>query len=121
MLGTWKNITYPFYSPFFLYTALKILAIATAMSAFFALSKEKMTSQNLGTLFISNSLIYQKRFFFWKIGRIKMRTLYYYKANPTPFFNTQWIEQLFYPFFYKKRSKNYKVAQDKNSKGDLSL
>ena len=49
-------MTYPFYLFFFLYAALKILAVATATPAFFALPKEKITSQNLGILFITNSL-----------------------------------------------------------------
>jgi len=37
-------------------TLLKILAIAKAMPAFFASSKGKTASQNLGSLFITNSL-----------------------------------------------------------------
>ena len=41
---------------FLLYAALKILAIAEAMPAFFALPKEKITAQNLGSLLLTNSL-----------------------------------------------------------------
>jgi len=48
--------TYPFYLFFFLYSALKILGDAKASTAFFALNKEKIIAQNLGSLFISNSL-----------------------------------------------------------------
>ncbi|MGK0363004.1 MAG: hypothetical protein ACI85O_000043, partial [Saprospiraceae bacterium] len=42
---------------FFLYTSLKILAVTQAIAAFFALSKEKITTLNLGRLFSTNSLI----------------------------------------------------------------
>ncbi|MGK0365075.1 MAG: endonuclease I [Saprospiraceae bacterium] len=41
---------------FFLYTSLKILAVTQAIVAFFALSKEKITTLNLGRLFSANSL-----------------------------------------------------------------
>jgi len=41
---------------FFLYSALKILGDAKASTAFFAFKKEKITTQNLGSLFISCSL-----------------------------------------------------------------
>jgi hypothetical protein len=40
----------------FLYTSLKILAVTQAIAAFFALSKEKITTLNLGRLFSANSL-----------------------------------------------------------------
>ncbi|MGK0364209.1 MAG: hypothetical protein ACI85O_001266, partial [Saprospiraceae bacterium] len=41
---------------FFLYTSLKIRAVTQAIAAFFALSKEKITTLNLGRLFSANSL-----------------------------------------------------------------
>ncbi|MGK0364562.1 MAG: hypothetical protein ACI85O_001619, partial [Saprospiraceae bacterium] len=41
---------------FFLYTSLKIRAVTQAIAAFFALSKEKITTLNLGRLFSTNSL-----------------------------------------------------------------
>ncbi|MGK0366503.1 MAG: hypothetical protein ACI85O_003576 [Saprospiraceae bacterium] len=45
---------------FFLYTSLKIRAVTQAIAALFALSKEKITTLNLGRLFSTNSLTIRK-------------------------------------------------------------
>ncbi len=53
---------------FFRYTSLKILAIAKAIPAFFALSNEKIATPNLGRLFITYSLNQNNMQIFSKIS-----------------------------------------------------